>query len=78
MLVLATFILASSIMILLIRESRSETYRCPHCAQIQVGSYHRFRCPVLNRQAKKVPLPGETQPAGYPQAGSREALAMRD
>jgi len=43
-------VLASSITILLVRESWSATYRCPHCAQIQLGSYHRLRCALRNWQ----------------------------
>lgn len=38
------------IVILVVRESWSHTYRCPHCSQIQVGSYHRFSCSLLHRQ----------------------------
>jgi hypothetical protein len=77
MLVLA-FVLTSSIVILLVREGRSETYRCPYCAQIQVGSYHRFRCLLVNGQENNILLPSEAWPVGDHLVASREAFAMKE
>jgi hypothetical protein len=57
-----TCVLGSSVIYLLIREGGSGTYRCPHCSQIQTGTYHKMRCAALNGQEVAMPLPSQLNP----------------
>jgi hypothetical protein len=43
-------VLGSSFFYFVVRERLSETYRCHYCSQIQVGTYHRLKCLILNGQ----------------------------
>jgi len=33
----------------------AETYRCPHCAKIEMGKYHRFHCPEARKEEPSSP-----------------------
>lgn len=37
-----------SMIVFFAREGALETYRCPHCAQIKVGTYHRLKCLLVH------------------------------
>jgi hypothetical protein len=71
------FVLGSSIACLLIRESWSETYRCPKCAELHVGRYHRLQCFVRGGGENNTALPVEAQTQGEPQAASQYIVDMR-
>jgi hypothetical protein len=43
-------LLGLTVAILVIREAWSDTYRCPRCAQLSVGRYHRLRCLAVARK----------------------------
>lgn len=54
----AVFVLGFSIIIFVfifffIRESASDTYRCPSCSQLAVGEFHRRKCLPLNARDNK-------------------------
>ncbi len=74
---LLVFILGSSVFIFLIRERASETYRCPYCAQLEFGPYHRLKCFLLSEQENNMPAPSEVHPHEYRQAANQNRLGVR-
>lgn len=52
-------VLGSSIMMFLGRERASGTYRCPHCTELEVGTYHRLKCFLLLKQENTVQAASE-------------------
>jgi len=76
MLLLVLF-LGMSVIAFFINEGTSETYRCPYCAQIEVGPYHRLKCSLLTARKSKMPVPSEAPPNEYFQAANRDRLSTR-
>lgn len=72
-----TFILGSSIIFAYIREHSPETYRCPYCSQIEIGTYHRFKCLILSGQEGNILLQSATQLQDYRQSASQGTLTDR-
>ena len=53
------FALGSTIIIFFARERASGTYRCPYCAKLEVGTHHRLKCFLLNKQGDMVQAESE-------------------
>ena len=64
-------ILGSSIAVVLLREARSETYRCRKCSQLHAGAYHRRKCSVLGRENDRKPSRVEMRDFRYATRPSR-------
>ena len=75
MLLLALF-LGSSIVVFFIREGISDTYRCPYCAQIEVGPHHRLRCFLQSRRERSLRAPSVGDPREYHQAANQDGSGL--
>lgn len=71
------FLLGLPIVILLIREGWSETYRCPRCSQLSVGRYHRLRClAVAAQENHRGRHPSEASGEGFRRLASQGNVVM--
>ena len=72
------FFLGSSIVIFFIREGLSDTYRCPYCAQIEVGPQHKLRCFLRSGQQRIMLAPSGDHPREYPDAANQPRPGLSD
>jgi len=67
-------IVGSTVTVLLLRQRSSETYRCPTCAELHVGRYHRLHCFVRDRREQRTPLAGKAGLGELVQAAKANAV----
>ena len=70
-------LLMGSSIIFFLSEGASETYRCPYCAQIEVGPHHRLRCFLRKARQGNMPVPIEAHADAYLQVANQDTLSMR-
>lgn len=78
MFVIASVLGSSIIIIFFIREGSSETYRCPYCGQLQLGTSHRLKCFILSGQENNLLVARKTRSHEDYQVTSRNRLANRE